>query len=219
MMIKMFAGGRHAQAGSDSKFKSLNGSARLALPLTILTIIFVAWVFWRYALAVEAISRLPAWLIDILSLTTGAGLLTLSLLWLLVIWQWRSTAHNRRAVKSLEELIALSPREFEHYVADLFERKGYSVTVRGRSGDLGVDLEIAQPDGRRAIVQCKRYRHAIGPDIVRELFGTMIHEMVHHGFLVTTAEITTAAREWAKGKPITLIDGPTLVRLASGKTH
>ena len=85
--------------------------------------------------------------------------------------------------------------------------------VRGRAGDLGVDLALTRRDGRRAIVQCKRYRHAIGPEIVRELFGTMVHELAAHGFLVTTATISDAARSWAADKPITLIDGATLAGL------
>ena len=87
--------------------------------------------------------------------------------------------------------------------------------MRGRSGDLGVDLALTQDNGRRAIVQCKRYRHPIGPDIVRELFGTMLHERALHGFLVTTAEISDAARTWAADKPITLIDGRTLAELSA----
>jgi hypothetical protein len=43
----------------------------------------------------------------------------------------------------------------------------------------------------------------------------MIHERVHHAFLVTTADISDAARQWAKHKPMTLIDGATLVSIAS----
>ena len=72
---------------------------------------------------------------------------------------------------------------------------------------------LTQANGRRAVVQCKRYRHVIGPEIVRELFGTMIHERAAHGFLVTTAEISDGARSWAADKPITLIDGMSLVSL------
>lgn len=214
-MIKMAADSRRGLAGKYSNLEPAKGLKRLVFPLAIVTTLFTAWVIWRYIIAAEAVIRLPVWLLDLLSLMTGAGFLTLVFLWLMVGWQARAMGNDRQATMTLEELISLSPRDFEHYVAHLFTRRGFAVTVRGRSGDLGVDLEITQPDGRRAIVQCKRYRHAIGPDIVRELFGTMVHEMVHHGFLVTTAEISTAAREWAKGKPITLIDGPTLVRLAS----
>lgn len=120
---------------------------------------------------------------------------------------------------SVDELYALSPKAFEHYVAELFERRGYTVEVRGRSGDLGVDLMLSRNDGRRAIVQCKRYRHPIGPEIVRELFGTMLHERVVHGFLVTTAEISDGARSWVADKPITLIDGAALAQLGSTPTR
>ncbi|MBC8450450.1 MAG: restriction endonuclease, partial [Chloroflexi bacterium] len=34
------------------------------------------------------------------------------------------------------------------------------------------------------------------------------------GFLVTTGSISRAARTWAQGKPLELIDGERLVRLA-----
>jgi restriction system protein len=87
--------------------------------------------------------------------------------------------------------------------------------VRGRSGDHGVDLELTAPDRRHAIVQCKRYRDTVGEEIVRSLFGTMLHETAYHAFLVTTADISEAARIWAAGKPLTLIDGPTLVQIAT----
>ena len=83
-----------------------------------------------------------------------------------------------------------------------------------RDQRLGVDLALTRADGRRAVVQCKRYRHQVGPDIVRELFGTMVHERAFHGFLVTTADISEAARQWAADKPMTLIDGAALSALS-----
>ena len=116
-------------------------------------------------------------------LFTSAGLITLLLLWGLIFWQRRVAAVPTRGPRmSVAELYALSPRAFEHFVGELFERRGYHVEVRGRAGDLGVDLALTRADGRRAVVQCKRYRHQVGPDIVRELFGTMVHERAFHGF-------------------------------------
>ena len=112
-------------------------------------------------------------------------------------------------------MVALDPTAFETYVATLFRQKGYRVKHRGRRGDRGVDLELTDAGGRRAIVQCKRYRHTVGPDTIRELYGTMIHERVHHAYLVTTADISSAAREWAGYKPMTLIDGPHLLKIAA----
>lgn len=188
--------------------------SRLTWFLSFLTGLFVLWVLWRYGVAADAILRAPDWFIDLLGLLTAAGLLTLSVLWGLVLWQGRELSRNAELpAMSLEQLYALSPREFEHYVAGLFERRGYEVEVRGRTGDLGVDLALKRADGRLAIVQCKRYRHVIGPDIVRELFGTMVHERAAHGFLVTTAGISDGARAWAADKPITLIDGQALANL------
>lgn len=184
------------------------------------TAFFVLWVLWRYGIAADAARRWPEWLVDLLGLFSGAGLLTLAALWGLVIWRRRATSVSLGGARmSVEQLYALSPRAFEHFAAELFERRGYAVEVRGRSGDLGVDLALTARDGRRAIVQCKRYRHQIGPDIVRELFGTMVHERAHHGFLVTTAEISDAARQWAADKPITLIDGAALAGLSDDLRH
>ncbi|MBE2221690.1 MAG: restriction endonuclease, partial [Anaerolineae bacterium] len=45
-------------------------------------------------------------------------------------------------------------------------------------------------------------------------FGTLIHERVSHAFLVTTADISPSAREWAQGKPMTLIDGNLLIQVS-----
>jgi restriction system protein len=109
----------------------------------------------------------------------------------------------------------MDPDDFEKYVGQLFRQKGYRVRLRGSKGDLGVDLELTQPSGKRAIVQCKRYHNTVGPKVVRELYGTLVHEQVPHAFLVTTADISDAARQWAQFKPITLIDGETLVKIAA----
>jgi restriction endonuclease Mrr len=43
----------------------------------------------------------------------------------------------------------------------------------------------------------------------------MMHEGVAHAFLVTTADISEASRQWAAGKPITLIDGQALAQIVA----
>ncbi len=144
----------------------------------------------------------------------AASLITLVILAAIIIWRQRQQA-AAQSILTIEDMVSLNPTAFETYVATLFRQKGYRVKHRGRRGDRGVDLELTDGSGRRAIVQCKRYRHTVGPDIIRELYGTMIHERVHHAYLVTTADISSAAREWAGYKPMTLIDGPTLIKIAA----
>ncbi len=46
-----------------------------------------------------------------------------------------------------------------------------------------------------------------------------MHEQAAHAFLVTTAEISKATREWTQGKPMTLIDGATLVKIITALSH
>ena len=215
MLIRLQAANRRQSYALREDAISRDHLQRLTWIVSAATSIFVLWGLWRYGIAADAADEWPAWLLEMMGLFTGAGLLTLSLLWTLIFWQRRAGARQATGPRmSVAELYALSPRAFEHFVAELFERRGYGVEVRGRAGDLGVDLALTRADGRRAIVQCKRYRHQVGPDIVRELFGTMVHERAYHGFLVTTAEISDAARQWAADKPITLIDGAALAALS-----
>ncbi len=183
-----------------------------------LTAVFFLWLLLHYAGLPDWFAGWPGGLTDTLRLLEASGFFTLTLLWL--VWGWRLVRERplpqpAAHVPTLEELYALSPAEFEAYVARLFRSKGYKVKLRGRSGDQGVDLELAKSGGKRAIVQCKRYQNTVGPDIVRELYGTLMHEKVAHAFLVTTADISESARDWAQGKPMTLIDGALLVEVAA----
>jgi HJR/Mrr/RecB family endonuclease len=174
----------------------------------------LVWLIYHHIGRPVWLSELPPFLSELLNLFESA--LSLTLVLVFAVLYWRSDRRKKLAtgILTTEDLYSLSPAAFEQYVAALFRKKGYKVILRGRSGDHGVDLEIERYGNRRAIVQCKRYRNSIGPDIVRELFGTMIHEGVHHAFLVTTADISPSARAWARNKPITLIDGSTLVKIA-----
>lgn len=182
-----------------------------------LTVGWLGWLVYRWLADPGWLAQLPDLLIELVLLAETAGGFTLAFLWGgLGYHYWRRTRQWGTALPPMtrEELYALSPKAFERYVAGLFRQKGYRVVVRGRSGDLGVDLELTDGGGRRAIVQCKRYRDTVGAEVVRELYGTLIHEQVAHAFLVTTADVSEAAREWAQGKPMTLVDGLLLVEIA-----
>ncbi|HNS03903.1 MAG TPA: restriction endonuclease [Anaerolineae bacterium] len=119
--------------------------------------------------------------------------------------------------QTLDDLTAMTPGEFEVWVQELFRSRGYFAKNTPDSGDHGVDLWVISPQGERAIVQCKRYRGVVGESVVRDLYGVMQHEAAPRGFLVTTGSISAAAGRWAQGKPIELIDGARLARLASGQ--
>lgn len=211
--------GSGAEAESVSSADPLEHRSRYLPGLLILgalTAIFVFWMSYRWIV-------LPAWLLafpslvqEAIALGQLASFITLAVIWTTLIWRNRSGSNVVKfQVLSVAELYSLSPKAFERYVGGLFRQKGYRVHLRGRTGDHGVDLELFGTNGRRAIVQCKRYQNTLGEETVRDLYGTLIHEQVSRAFLVTTAEISDAAREWAVRKPITLIDGETLVQIST----
>ena len=113
------------------------------------------------------------------------------------------TAHEERAATG-----------FEREVAHLFRSLGYRVRRQPATHDLGVDLIIIRP-GLRAIVQCKHWRHPVGPACVRDLYGTLLHTGADLGILATTSTISHSAVRFADGKPLLLIDGAILRLLIS----
>lgn len=77
---------------------------------------------------------------------------------------------------------------------------------------MGEDLELAGARGR-VVVQCKHRSGSVGVDVVRALFGVMVREQADRAMLVTSGSFTDAARAFAAGKPLELIDGVALARL------
>lgn len=113
----------------------------------------------------------------------------------------------------LSKLQAMDPIAFERYVGSLFAKRGYRVEDTRASADEGIDLIVRQ--GRRmAVVQCKRYQGSVGQPVVRDLYGVMLHTGAVEAYLVTTGTVTAAARRWAEGKPIHLVDQHRLVEWA-----
>lgn len=186
------------------------------LIMAMLTAGYVFWLIYRWQVQPGWLEILPSFFGELLDLIEMAMAMTLILLWAGLLWRQYSRI-SRATGKNLnkDQLYELSPKAFEHYVADLFRQKGYRVVVRGKSGDHGVDLELFGFGQKRAIVQCKRYRDTVGEVTVRDLYGTLLHERASRAFLVTTADISDAAHLWATGKPMTLIDGDTLVDIAA----
>lgn len=108
-------------------------------------------------------------------------------------------------------------QDFEALVAEAYRRKGYRVTRRGGEGpDGGVDFELHTKD-KRLVAQCKRWKvQAVGVQPIRELYGVMTAEGAQAAIFVTSGRYTPDAINFARNKPIELIDGPALVDVVRG---
>ena len=123
-------------------------------------------------------------------------------------------------------LAAIGWEEFEHLIREIFERElsssGGEVKVTQASRDGGVDAIAFDPDpirGGKIVIQAKRYTNTVDVSSVRDLYGTVMNEGATKGILVTTSNFGPDAYNFAKDKPITLMDGSNLLFLLSKHGH
>lgn len=123
-------------------------------------------------------------------------------------------------------IAAIPWEDFEHLIREIFEKEfsgnGGEVKVTQASRDGGVDAIAFDPDpirGGKIVIQAKRYTNTVGVSAVRDLFGTVMNEGATKGILVTTADYGPDAYEFAKGKPLTLMNGANLLYLLEKHGH
>ena len=118
---------------------------------------------------------------------------------------------------SIERIRALSWQQFEQLVGEAFRRQGYRVVERGGAqADGGIDLELRTAD-KVLVVQCKhRKAQAVAVRLVRELYGAMAGAEASAAIFVTSGRYTPDAIDFARDKPIKLIDARGLVELLRG---
>jgi len=123
-------------------------------------------------------------------------------------------------------IAAMDWQDFENLIRELFEKEfgsvGGEVKITRASHDEGVDAVVFDPDpirGGKIIIQAKRYTNTVGVASVRDLYGTVVNEGAIKGILVTTADYGPDAYNFAKDKPLTLLNGNNLLHLLGKHGH
>jgi restriction system protein len=75
----------------------------------------------------------------------------------------------------------------------------------------GVDPEPIR--GGKFILQARKNNHAVPAAAVKELYGSMMHEGANKGILVTTSDFAAESYDFARNKPIILLNGSQLISL------
>lgn len=129
-------------------------------------------------------------------------------------------------IDEADNLAAMDWLDFENLIREIFEKEfsvsGGEVKITQASRDGGVDAIAFDPDpirGGKIVIQAKRYTNVVGVSAVRDLYGTTINEGATKGILITTADYGPDAYEFAKGKPITLLNGGNLLHLLAKHGH
>lgn len=122
-----------------------------------------------------------------------------------------------RAKDKLDILFTLDPRQFECLIERLYDALDYDTMLTPPRSDGGRDIVAQQSaTGRkeRLLVECKKHVKPVGVDYARRLLGVVSSDKATKGVLVSTAEFTRGAREFARENPrLELVPGTELVIL------
>lgn len=109
----------------------------------------------------------------------------------------------KKAKENPKIVFNFSPREFEEMVCELLNKQGYHVKLTKQTRDGGKDIIIVQKSilGEFCIyVECKKYdtSRPISVGLVRELYGTIMHDNATAGMIITTSYFTKDAQEYTE---------------------
>ncbi|MFI0805572.1 restriction endonuclease [Amycolatopsis lurida] len=117
----------------------------------------------------------------------------------------------------IDLLTGLTPRQFEHVVANLYQRMDYTVTLTREVKDGGIDvLATSDEPGRheKLSIQCKLSRRTIGVDPVHKHAYVAGEEKCTKAVFVTNSRFSPDVRDEARRDTrLELLDGQHLVLL------
>lgn len=105
----------------------------------------------------------------------------------------------------------MSGREFEVFIAQLYEDLGYQAKITPESGDQGADVIVTSQNKVRIAIQTKRYEGSVGNAAVQEVIAGRIFHKCSTSIVITNSTFTKSAVNLAKqdGK-VELIDRDAL---------
>ena len=111
----------------------------------------------------------------------------------------------------LIDLHSINPGEFEEYVAQLLDHRGYTTKVVGQAGDMGVDV-IASKGAEKYAVQVKRYSNPVSRTAVSDAVAGKAYHGCNAAMVVTNSYFTKGARALAQSTNCQLVDRDTLAK-------
>lgn len=131
------------------------------------------------------------------------------------------TRADRPAVGVMSAMDAMNGRTFERHIAKLLIRDGCTnVVVQGGHGDRGIDIIGLTADGRRLVVQCKRYAPYLSitsPDVQKFVGSAKVLYTAEVALFVATCPFTPDALGIAAETGITAVHRGLLEQWSTGE--
>lgn len=125
-------------------------------------------------------------------------------------WQQMRNLSPAMVEARLVALRRMTWDEFSSRIIEGYRRRGYEVEA-ARGGPF--DFTLRQ-NARVTLVQCRRWKaSSVGVGPVRELYEALEKHEAFNAICIAAGEFSEAARQFAAGKPITLVSNAELAGL------
>lgn len=143
----------------------------------------------------------------------------------LIFYNWNKFSslfdEIQNQIDALEEIgvnwwLSKTSYELENAVAHMFQRRGFKSSVTPGSGDGGIDVIVEEFERKNLYIQCKGWSNKAGPQIVRELVGSLniITDTKAQGVVFCSKGFTQGALDYANQTNILLWTPEDLVMIA-----
>lgn len=114
----------------------------------------------------------------------------------------------------IESIRALSWKQFEQLLGEVYRRKGHGVQGDSHRGaDGGIDLILSR-SGETWLVQAKHWKvYRVGVKVVREMLGLVTAHHATGAIVISSGEFTREARAFASQHGIKLVNGDALLAM------
>ncbi len=126
---------------------------------------------------------------------------------------WKIIYRNILLGADIKRIDRMSGEEFEDYLALLYKNQTIDgkprfldVKTTPKTCDYGADLLFKTMDGRKVVVQAKRYRNNVPESAVQQLISAREFYKCDVGMVITNSTYTEAAKTLAKATNVILID-------------
>ena len=110
----------------------------------------------------------------------------------------------------IDQIDVMSGDEFEKFVTDFFEKRGFTTKQTPSSGDYGVDV-IAENDFIKIGIQVKRYNGKVPNSAVQEAVTAMRHYSLDKAMVITNSYFQPSAIQLAKDNHVILWNRDKLI--------
>lgn len=146
-----------------------------------------------------------------------AVIIVAALAFFAIRWWFRQKAQERLAASGIYDVDRMTGEVFEEFLLSLFRSKGYRGSLTPKQADYGADL-LLEKDGRKIVVQAKRWDTLVGVDAVQQVLGALRYYNAPTGIVITNSDFTENAYQLANKSPVELWNRTKLTEdlMASG---